>query len=193
MNHMVGKVVPEFTSTAVVNGEILKDFTLGQFRDKNHVVLFFYPMDFTFVCPTELHALQTQLTEFRKLGVEVVACSTDSHHSHLAWLRTAKKDGGIAGVSYPIIADYTKTISAQFGVLQDNGIALRGAFLIDRKGVVQAQWIHNLSLGRNVDEILRTVQALRHTEETGDVCPANWANGQKALKANLDAVKAYLA
>jgi len=191
MSVLVGKKAPDFNTKAVKGGDVLEGFTLSQFTDKKYVVLFFYPLDFTFVCPTELHEFQNKLEAFQALGAEVVACSTDSHHSHLAWLGTSRKQGGIEGVSYPILSDFNKTISRDYGVLTDTGVALRGTFIIDKKGVVQSQVVNNLDLGRNIDETLRTLQALQFTEEHGEVCPANWNQGDQAMKPTQAGLKAY--
>lgn len=189
---LVGKQAPDFSEKAVQGQEIIENFTLSQFKGK-YVVLFFYPLDFTFVCPTELHAFNEKLAEFKARNVEVVAVSTDSWFSHLAWLNTPKNKGGIEGVQYPIVADFNKTISADYDVLLDGGMALRGLFLIDKDGIVQQQTINNLPLGRNVDEALRLVDALQHVEQYGEVCPANWTKGSDAMKATADSTAAYLA
>lgn len=193
MSVLVGKQAPDFTAKAVVNGDIQKDFKLSDFRGK-YVLLFFYPLDFTFVCPTELHAFQEKLDSFRKLNCEVVACSIDSHFSHVAWLNTPKKDGGIEGIKYPLVSDINKTIARDYDVLiPGEGIALRGTFLIDREGIVRHQTVNDNSLGRSVEEALRLVEALQYTEEHGEVCPANWRKGQKAMKANQSGLKTYFA
>lgn len=192
MSVLVGKAAPDFSEKAVKGAEVIENFTLSQFKGK-YVVLFFYPLDFTFVCPTELHAFNEKLAEFEKRNVEVVAVSTDSWFSHLAWLNTPKSQGGIEGVQYPIVADFNKKISADYDVLLDGGMALRGLFLIDKEGVVQHQVVNNLPLGRNVDEALRMVEALQHTEEHGEVCPANWNDGDKAMTADNDGLKNYFA
>ena len=208
MGVLVGKKAPSFKAAAVVNGgEIVKDFSLDQFIGKNPVVLFFYPKDFTFVCPSELHAFQAKLAEFEARGAKVVAASTDTEESHWGWLQVPKKQGGIQGVTYPIIADTDKTISEAYGVLAGeyeydmegkltaNGpmIAYRGLFLIDKNGVVMHQLVNNFPLGRNVDEALRMVDALQFFEENGEVCPANWTKGDEGMKASFDGVADYLA
>jgi peroxiredoxin (alkyl hydroperoxide reductase subunit C) len=208
MSVLVGKKAPSFKASAVVNGEdIVNGFSLDQYLGKSHVVFFFYPKDFTFVCPTELHAFQSKLQEFKSKGVEVVACSTDTEESHWGWLQMPKADGGIQGVTYPIVADTSKTISANFGVLageyyeDEEGnlaasgpmIAYRGLFLIDKNGVVQHQLVNNFPLGRNVDETLRIVDALLHNETHGEVCPANWEKGKDAMKGSHQGVAEYLA
>jgi peroxiredoxin (alkyl hydroperoxide reductase subunit C) len=195
MGVLVGRKAPEFNAPAVVNGNTFVDSCqLSAFRGK-YVVLFFYPLDFTFVCPTELHAFQEKLDEFRKRNVEVLGCSVDSKFSHFAWLNTPRSKGGIQGVTYPLISDINKTISKDYDVLTegDNGVALRGLFLIDREGVVKHQVVNDLGLGRNVDEVLRLVDALQFTEEFGEVCPANWNKGDKTMKPNEEGLKEYFA
>ncbi len=208
MSVLVGKKAPEFKAKAVINGgEIVDGFSLSQYIGKQHVVFFFYPKDFTFVCPTELHAFQEALVEFEKRNVAVVACSTDSEQSHWGWLQMEKKAGGIKGVTYPIVADTTKTIATNFGVLfgdydsNDNGeliatgpmIAFRGLFLIDKTGEVKHQVVNHFPLGRSIDETLRMVDALQYFEENGEVCPANWSKGKEAMKESHAGVADYLA
>jgi peroxiredoxin 2/4 len=189
---LVGKPAPDFSVKAVKGTEVLADFTLSQFKDKKYVVLFFYPLDFTFVCPTELHAFQEKLAEFAARDVEVIGASTDSWFSHLAWLNTPKAVGGIQGVEYPILSDFNKTIAKDYDVLFEGlGAAYRGLFLIDKKGIVQHQVVNNLPLGRSVDEALRMVDALQYFEKNGEVCPANWKKGEKAMKANPEGLKTY--
>tara|TARA_B000000565_G_C23744553_1_gene362294 strand:- start:631 stop:1263 length:633 start_codon:yes stop_codon:yes gene_type:complete len=207
MSVLVGKKAPSFKASAVVNGgQIVSNFSLDQFLGKKPVLFFFYPKDFTFVCPTELFAFQNKLGEFEDRGVEVVACSTDTEQSHWGWLQMEKNDGGIKGVTYPLVADTSKTISANYGVLSGeyeideeenmcaNGpmIAFRGLFLIDKNGIVQHQIVNNFPLGRNVDEALRMVDALQHFEENGEVCPANWSKGEEAMKETHESVAEYL-
>ncbi|MCK5690433.1 peroxiredoxin [Myxococcota bacterium] len=189
---LVAQKAPDFNLTAVKNGEFIDNFTMSQFEGKNYVVLFFYPADFTFVCPTELHEYQAKLAEFKELGAEVVAASTDSKFSHLAWLETEEKVGGIKGVSYPIVADFNKTMARDYGVLlEEGGVALRGTFIIDKEGTVHSEVINHLSLGRNIDETLRTLKALKYTEEHGEVCPANWNEGDKTMVPTQDGLKAF--
>ncbi len=207
METLIGKKAPLFKAKAVVNGnEFVEDYTLEQFIGKKEVVFFFYPLDFTFVCPTELIAFQRQIEEFKNRNVEVVACSIDSEYSHWAWLNTEQNKGGIKGVKYPIVADLDKTISESFGVLAGEydydeigklvfkgaPVAYRGLFLIDKKGVVRHSVINDLQLGRSVNEALRIVDALQHFEEHGEVCPANWKEGDDAMKASADGVADYL-
>ena len=207
MSVLVGKKAPLFESDAVINGgEIVEKFSLEQFIGKKYVVFFFYPADFTFVCPTELLAFQEKIEEFEKRDVAVVGCSTDSAFSHWAWLNTEKNKGGIKGVKYPIVADLSKTISANYDVLageyytnedgnlefEGGPVAFRGLFLIDKQGVVRHQIVNDLPLGRNVDEAIRMVDALQFFEENGEVCPANWQKGDEGMKATADGVADYL-
>jgi peroxiredoxin (alkyl hydroperoxide reductase subunit C) len=190
---LVGKEAPDFkVKAAVKGGEIQDGFTLSQFREKKYVVLFFYPLDFTFVCPTELHAFQDKLAEFEAKDVQVIGASVDSWFSHVAWLKTPKSEGGIEGVKYPIISDFNKEISKAYGILFEGlGAAYRGLFLIDKKGVVRHQTVNDLPLGRNVDEVMRLVDALQFHEKHGEVCPANWKEGEKSMKPNSDGLKKY--
>ncbi len=187
MSVLVGKQAPGFTSAAVINGnQIVEDFSLSSYAGQE-VVLFFYPLDFTFVCPTELHAFQEKLGDFEKRGVQVIGVSVDSQFSHFAWLSTPKKMGGIQGVTYPLVADLNKEISAAYDVLVDGaGIAYRGLFLIDKAGVVRHQVVNDLPLGRNIDEALRMVDSLQFFEKNGEVCPANWVEGDKAMAPTQD-------
>lgn len=181
---LVGQKAPEFKAKAVIKDKIFEDFSLSEFNGK-YVVFFFYPMDFTFVCPTELHAFQERLKDFEKRGAQVVACSVDSAYSHLAWLNTPKTKGGIQGVTYPIVSDLMKNISRNFQVLkEDEGVAYRGLFLIDKEETVRHQLVNDLPLGRSVDEVLRLLDALIFHEQNGEVCPANWKSGAKAMKPN---------
>jgi peroxiredoxin (alkyl hydroperoxide reductase subunit C) len=192
METLVGKKAPYFEGEAVVGGEF-KKISLNDYKGK-YLCLFFYPLDFTFVCPTELHAFSDKLDEFAKRNCEVVACSIDSKFSHAAWLKTPKSAGGIEGVKYPILSDMHKTVSRSYGTLfEDAGIAFRGLFLINKEGVVQHVTLNNLPLGRNVDEVLRVLDAIQHNEQHGEVCPANWKKGDKAMKANTDGLKNWFA
>ena len=187
---LVNKPAPDFSETAVIKGEIKENFKLSDYRGK-YVVLFFYPLDFTFVCPTELHAFQDKIDQFKSKNAQVIGVSTDSWFSHAAWLGTPRNKGGIEGVEYPIVADFNKTISKDYDVLLEGGMALRGLFLIDKEGIVQHQVINNLDLGRNVDETVRMLDALQFTEKHGEVCPANWKEGDKAMTADQDGLKSY--
>lgn len=204
---LVGKKAPVFTANAVLNGNnITEGFSLEQYLGKKHVVFFFYPLDFTFVCPTEIIAFQEKIAEFEKRNVAVVGCSVDSEFSHWAWLNTELKNGGIKGVKFPLVADLSKTIAENYGVLagsyeyDENGqaqfvgapVAYRGLFLIDKNGVVKHELINDLPLGRSVDEAIRMVDALQHFEEFGEVCPANWKKGEEAMKASAEGVADYL-
>lgn len=205
---LVGKKAPLFEASAVLNGiEIVDDFKLSDYIGKKYVLLFFYPKDFTFVCPTELFAFQQKLGEFEKRNVQVIGCSTDTEQSHWGWLQMKKQEGGIQGITYPVVADTNRTISNNYDVLAGewdyneqgeliaNGemVAYRGLFLIDLEGIVRHQVINDMPLGRNVDEALRMVDALQFFIENGDVCPANWNAGDEALKATHDGVANYLA
>ena len=208
MSVLVGKKAPLFKTKAVIDGgKIVDNYSLDQFIGKKTVVLFFYPKDFTFVCPTELFAFQEKLDEFKSRNVELIACSTDSEQSHWGWLQMNKDQGGIKGITYPILADIEKTISLNYDVLfgdyeideDDNMcatgpmIAFRALFIIDKNGIVQHQLVNHLPLGRNVDEALRMVDALHHHEENGEVCPANWQKGKDAMKESHESVANYLA
>ncbi len=191
MGVLVGKKAPGFTATAVVNKEIFENFRLSDFEGQ-YVVLFFYPLDFTFVCPTELHAFSDKLSEFTKRNVKVIGISVDSHFSHLAWLNTPKSKGGIEGVEYPIVSDLNKTISKDYDVLVEGaGVAYRGLFLLDKEHVVRHQVVNDLPLGRSVSETLRMVDALQFTEKYGEVCPANWSSGDKAMKPTRDGLEDF--
>ncbi|NGX57121.1 MAG: putative peroxiredoxin [Chlamydiae bacterium] len=190
---LVGKKAPEFTAKAVIKDKIVDDFSLSSLKGK-YVILFFYPLDFTFVCPTELHAFQERLEDFKQRGAEVVGCSVDSPYSHLAWLETPKSKGGIEGIEYPILSDLKKDISENYGVLiPHEGIAYRGLFLIDKEGTVRHQVVNDLPIGRSVDEALRTLEALIFYEQNGEVCPANWEKGKKSMKPDSSGLKKYFA
>lgn len=203
---LVGKKAPVFSAPAVIDGQtIVEDFSLSSYLGKKYVVFFFYPKDFTFVCPTELHGFQAALSEFEKRNTQVVACSTDTEASHWGWLQQPKAQGGIQGVTYPIVADVTKTIASNYGVLDGDyyydeegnlqacgsTVAYRGLFLIDKSGIVQHQVINNMPLGRSVEETLRMVDALQHFEQFGEVCPLNWHAGDKAMKPDYSGLQQY--
>ncbi len=191
MGVLVGKQAPDFTATAVQENQIIENFKLSDLKGQ-YVVLFFYPLDFTFVCPTELHAFSEQLAAFEERDTKVIGVSIDSHFSHLAWLNTPKSKGGIQGVSYPIVSDLNKTISRDYDVLVDGaGIAYRGLFLLDKDHVVRHQVVNDLPLGRNVSETLRMVDALQFTEKHGEVCPANWNQGDKSMKPDQDGLEEF--
>ena len=204
---LVGKKAPSFKAAAVVNGgEIVSDFSLDKYLGKKHVILYFYPADFTFVCPTEIVAFQDKLSEFEKRNTAIIGVSVDSEFSHWKWLQTEKKDGGIKGVKYPLVSDFSKTISENYDVLagsydyDEEGkatftgapMAYRGLFLIDKQGIVRHQLVNDLPLGRSIEEAIRLVDALQFFEENGEVCPANWHKGDKALKATQEGVASYL-
>jgi peroxiredoxin (alkyl hydroperoxide reductase subunit C) len=205
---LVGKKAPVFNSGAVINGEeIVEEFSLEQYIGQKDVMFFFYPKDFTFVCPTEILAFQEKLAEFEKRGVAVVGASTDTEETHLAWLLTPQENGGIEGVTYPLVADASKTIANNFGVLagdwnyneegelifEGTPVAYRGTFLIDKEGIVRHETINDLPLGRNIDEMLRVVDAWQHVEKFGEVCPANWEEGKEAMEESRESVSSYLA
>ncbi|MBT3316790.1 peroxiredoxin [bacterium] len=191
-SQFVGEEAPEFKATAVMADNTFKnDFQLSDFKGK-YVLLFFYPLDFTFVCPSEIIAFNKKLDEFKSRNVEVIGISTDSHFSHWAWKNTPVNNGGIGDIQFPLVADLTKEISADYGVLLEGGMALRGTFLIDKEGMVQHMSVNNLGLGRSVDEALRMIDALQHLEEHGEVCPANWSKGDDAMTPTADGVAKYL-
>ncbi len=204
---LVGKKAPHFSAGAVINGEeITENFSLDQYIGKKNVILFFYPKDFTFVCPTEIHAFQEKLGEFEKRNTVVIGVSTDTEETHLAWLTTPKDKGGIEGVTYPLVADVAKTISLNYGVLGGEynfdavtrtwsfsgaPIAYRGTFLIDKEGIIRHESVNDFPLGRNIDEYIRLIDAQLHVEQYGEVCPANWEEGKEAMKATTAGVAEY--
>ena len=183
---------PDFKATALVNGQFVEHFTLSQFAGKK-VVLFFYPLDFTFVCPTEILAFSDAISEFKDRNTVVLGVSVDSHFSHAAWANTDRKEGGIKGLTFPLVSDLNKTIAADYGVLLGAGIALRGLFIVNEKGILKHITVNDNSLGRNVEEVLRVLDAVDFSEKHGEVCPANWKKGEKAMKASSDGLKAYVA
>jgi len=190
---LVGKQAPDFTATAVLCNNEITDITFSKFTASKYAVVFFYPLDFTFVCPSELIAFNHRLNEFKKRNVEVIGVSIDSQFSHLAWKNTPVDKGGIGQVGYTLVADVKHEICKAYDVESADGVAFRGSFLIDRAGVVQHQVVNNLPLGRNIDEMLRMVDALQFTEEHGEVCPAGWAKGKAGMDASPDGVAKYLA
>ncbi len=193
MGVLVGKQAPDFTSSAVLgNGDIVNDFSFLSATEGKYRVLFFYPLDFTFVCPSELISVHHRMDKFKELGVEVVGCSIDSHFTHNAWRNTAVNDGGIGQVGYTLAADINHDICRAYDVESAGGVAFRGVFIIDKEGVVQSQIINNLPLGRNFDEVIRLVEALQFHEEHGEVCPAGWNKGDKGMTASPEGVAAYL-
>lgn len=191
MTILIGKQAPQFREKAVVKGQIVDQFSLQDFLGR-YVVFFFYPLDFTFVCPTELHAFQEKIEAFEVRGAQLIGCSVDSCFSHLAWLNTPKSKGGIEGVEYPLVGDLNKHICRQFQVLnEEEGIAYRGLFLIDRGGIIRHQIINDLPLGRSVDEAIRMLDALIFFEKSGEVCPANWSRGEKGMKPSEEGLIHY--
>jgi peroxiredoxin (alkyl hydroperoxide reductase subunit C) len=194
MSVLVGKPAPDFTAPAVLaSGEIVDAFNFSDLKGK-YAVLFFWPLDFTFVCPTEILAHDRRIEGFRKRGVEVVGVSIDSQFTHFAWRTTAVKEGGIGPIRFTMVADVKHEITRAYGIEHpDAGVAMRASFLIDREGIIQHQVVNNLSLGRNVDEMLRMVDALQFTEENGDVCPAGWNQGDQGMTPSSDGVSDYLA
>jgi peroxiredoxin (alkyl hydroperoxide reductase subunit C) len=193
MPTLVRKKAPDFNVKAVVSKKIVENFTLSQFAGKN-VILFFYPLDFTFVCPTELIAFQEALPAFLARDAQAIGCSVDSIYSHLAWLATPQKAGGIEGVSYPLLSDLNKTIARDFDVLiPEEGVALRALFLIDRQGIVRHQLVNDLPFGRSIEEALRMLDALAFFEEHGEVCPVNWTQGKKGMKTTFQGLQEYCA
>ncbi len=193
MCNLVTKPAPDFTATAVMPDNCFKeDFTLSSYKGK-YVCLFFYPLDFTFVCPSEILAFDKRLQEFKDKNCEVIGVSVDSHFTHLAWKNTPVEKGGIGNIQYPLVADLSKKISLSYGVLlEDVGVALRGLFLIDKEGIIRHQLVNDLPLGRSVDEALRILEAIQFHEQHGEVCPANWKPGEEAMKPTPEGVAEYL-
>lgn len=187
---LVQKNAPDFQADAVVGGDF-KNIKLADYKGKKWVVLFFYPLDFTFVCPTEITAFSDRIEDFKKLDAEVLGCSVDSKFSHLAWVNTARKDGGLGKLEYPLLADLNKKIAADYGVLLDAGIALRGLFIISPEGKIAYEVVHDLGIGRNVDETLRVLEAIQTVQKTGEVCPANWKKGSKTMVPDTAKSKDY--
>eukprot|EP00669_Euglena_mutabilis_P009098 TRINITY_DN4041_c0_g1_i1.p1 TRINITY_DN4041_c0_g1~~TRINITY_DN4041_c0_g1_i1.p1 ORF type:complete len:340 (-),score=106.77 TRINITY_DN4041_c0_g1_i1:135-1133(-) len=187
----IGTRAPDFKATAVADQEFV-ELALSQFRGKKYVVLFFYPLDFTFVCPTEITAFSDRVAEFNKLNTQVLGVSVDSQFSHLAWVQTPRKEGGLGDINYPLIADLKKEIAESYGVLTEDGIALRGLFIIDKEGIIQHATINNLAFGRNVDETLRVLEAVQYVQAHPDeVCPAGWKKGDKTMKPDPKGSKEY--
>jgi alkyl hydroperoxide reductase subunit AhpC len=190
MQSLVQKPAPDFKAQALV-GESFKEVSLSSYKGKQWVCLFFYPLDFTFVCPTEITAFDDAYKNFKEANCEILGCSVDSQFSHLAWARTARKEGGIGKLQFPLLADLDKEIGRKYGVLLDAGITLRGLFLINPEGVVQYQLTHDLGIGRNVDEVLRVLKACQEVAKTGEVCPANWTPGKKTMSPDPVKSKTY--
>lgn len=190
---LIGQVAPDFTATAVMPDNSLNEkFQFHEYLAGSYGLLFFWPLDFTFVCPTEILAFDHRLASFQKKGVQVVGVSVDSAYTHVAWKKTPVEEGGIGPVGFPVVADLSKSVSRSYGVLLNESVALRGTFLIDRKGVIRHYVINDLPLGRNVDEALRMVDALQFFEENGEVCPAGWTKGHAAIEASEEGIKGYL-
>jgi peroxiredoxin (alkyl hydroperoxide reductase subunit C) len=189
MTAFVSAPAPDFTADAYVNGEF-KQVTLSQFKGKK-VVLFFYPLDFTFVCPTEILAFADSMDEFKKRNTEVIGVSVDSKFTHHAWANTPREEGGIKGVNYALVSDLNKNIAREYGVLLGDAVALRGLFIINKDGILKHSTINHLDLGRSIDEVLRLLDAVDYTEENGEVCPANWKKGSKAMKPTAEGLKEY--
>jgi alkyl hydroperoxide reductase subunit AhpC len=192
MSVLVQKQAPDFSAQAVMPDGSFKAVSLADYRGK-YVVLFFYPLDFTFVCPTEIIAFSEVASQFEALGVQLLGCSVDSHYTHLAWRNTPRAEGGLGAIKYPLVSDLDKKIAAAYDVLLPGGIALRGLFLIDKDGIVRHQVVNDLPLGRNVDEVLRMVKALQFVEKHGEVCPANWHEGAATIKHEPKASQEFFA
>ncbi|TWT31133.1 putative peroxiredoxin [Posidoniimonas corsicana] len=190
MSVLVQKEAPDFTAQAVMPDGTFKELKLSDYRGK-YVLLFFYPLDFTFVCPTEIIAFSDAAAKFEEKGVQILGCSVDSHFSHFAWTQTTRDAGGIGKTGYPLVADLSKQIARDYDVLLDGGVALRGLFLIDKDGVVRHQVVNDLPLGRSIDEALRMVEALQYFEKNGEVCPANWKEGARTIKPSIDESKEF--
>ncbi len=192
MSHLIRQQAPEFSATAVMpDDSIREDFSLSELRG-DYVVLFFYPLDFSFVCPSEILAFHKRLEDFRERECRIVGVSVDSHFTHLAWRKTPREEGGIGPIGFPLVSDLTKEISESYGILDGGAVSLRATFLLDREGRVRHQVVNDPDLGRSVDETLRTLDALRHVEETGEVCPANWKKGEGGMQQTPAGVKKYL-
>ncbi len=188
---LVQKTAPDFKATAVLPDGSFKDIKLSDYKGK-WVVLFFYPLDFTFVCPTEILAFSDANAEFEKVGAQLIGVSVDSHFTHLAWLNTSRKEGGLQGLTYPLVADLNKSIARDYGVLiEAEGIALRGLFIINPEGKIEAATVHNLPVGRSTDETLRVIKAFQYVAKHGEVCPANWSEGKITMKADPKGSKEY--
>lgn len=190
MSVLVQKPAPDFKAQAVMPDGSFKEITLSDYKGK-YVLLFFYPLDFTFVCPTEIIAFSDRCAEFSQLGVQVIGVSIDSHFTHLAWRNMSRDQGGLGNIEYPLVADINKKIARDYDVLIDDAVALRGLFLIDQKGTVRHQVVNDLPLGRSVDEALRMVQALQFFEKNGEVCPANWKEGSRTIKPTVQESKKF--
>ncbi|MFN0118173.1 MAG: peroxiredoxin [Elusimicrobiota bacterium] len=188
---LVQKSAPDFKGKAVVGHEF-RDVSLSQYKGK-WVILFFYPLDFTFVCPTEIVDFSNKAEEFKKLNAELIGCSVDSHYTHLAWINTPRKEGGLGEINYPLLSDLNKTIANDYGVLTEAGLALRGLFIINPKGQIAYEVVHDLAVGRNPEETLRVLAAFQQVEKTGEVCPSSWKPGAQTMKADPKGAKEYFA
>lgn len=192
MSTLVTKEAPDFTAQAVMGDNTFEELKLSSYRGR-YVVLFFYPLDFTFVCPSEIIAFDAELDKFKERNAEVIGVSVDSHFTHLAWKSTPRDEGGIGDIQYPLVSDLNKNISRDFGILSDDSVALRGLFLIDKEGIVRHELVNDMGLGRSVEEAIRMLDALQFTEVEGEVCPANWHKGDEAMKPTTEGVAKYLA
>jgi len=190
MTAFVSQAAPDFTTDAYENGDF-KQISLRQFKGKK-VVLFFYPLDFTFVCPTEILAFADSLEKFKQRNTVVLGCSVDSKFTNRAWAQVPREEGGIKGINFPLLSDLNRTIARDYGVLLDEGVSLRGLFIINKDGMLKHSTINHLDLGRNINEVLRLLDAVDYSEENGEVCPANWQKGEKAMKADADSLKQYM-
>jgi alkyl hydroperoxide reductase subunit AhpC len=190
MSVLVQKPAPDFKAQAVMPDGSFKEISLSDYKDK-YILLFFYPLDFTFVCPTEIIAFSDRAAEFEQQGVQIIGVSVDSHFTHLAWRNMARDQGGLGNIAYPLVADINKRIARDYDVLVDEAVALRGLFLIDKSGIVRHQVVNDLPLGRSVDEAVRMVQALKFFEVNGEVCPANWKEGSRTIKPNVKDSKKF--
>jgi alkyl hydroperoxide reductase subunit AhpC len=186
---LVQKAAPDFKGKAV-SGHEFRDLSLSQYKGK-WLILFFYPLDFTFVCPTEIIDFSNKMEDFKKLNAELVGCSVDSHYTHLAWINTPRKEGGLGEIKYPLLSDLNKEVAQAYGVLADGGLALRGLFIINPKGQIVYEVVHDLAVGRNPDETLRVLAAFQQVEKTGEVCPSSWTPGAKTMKADPVGAKEY--
>ncbi len=194
MTMLVGQPAPDFTAPAVLaDGEIVENFNLEKALKGKYGLIFFYPLDFTFVCPSEILAFHNRVPAFESRNTQIIGVSVDSHYTHSAWRNTPPEKGGLGPIAFPLVADLTKNIARDYGVLLGESVALRGSFLIDKSGVVRHQVVNDLPLGRNVDEAIRMVDALQFHEEHGEVCPAGWNKGDKGMKADAGGVASYLA
>lgn len=192
MNNLIQKQAPEFETDAVMENGEFATIRLSSFKNKKYVCLFFYPLDFTFVCPSEILSFSNKIKKFEERNVQVLGISVDSKFSHLAWRNTSIANGGIEMINFPLLSDITKKISKDYGVLFDNSVALRGTFLINKSGAIKHITLNDLAIGRNVDEVLRVIDAMQHAEKNGEVCPAGWKNGDEAIVPTASGIASYL-